>query len=261
MTTALIADDEPHLAAYLQAELAKLWPELQVLRIARNGVQAAADIAELQPDIAFLDIKMPGMSGLDVAQGIEGTTAVVFVTAYDEFAVQAFDHEAVDYVLKPVKAERLARTIERVRRALERPDASAAAPADADGRLAQVLRRLQPPAGRPAAAGEPLRYVRASRGEMTHQIDVADILFFRADDKYTCVQTAEAEHLIRTTISELLAQLDLAQFWQIHRSTIVNLRHVTGTRRDELSRLFVRVRGFDGELPVSRAYVHLFKAM
>ncbi|HKX42712.1 MAG TPA: LytTR family DNA-binding domain-containing protein [Burkholderiaceae bacterium] len=258
MTTAVIADDEPHLAAYLRTELAKLWPDLQVLRIARNGVEAAAAIAELQPDLAFLDIKMPGLSGLEVAQGIEGTTGVVFVTAYDEFAVQAFDHEAIDYVLKPVKAERLARTMARVQRALVHAAAPAAAD-DADARLARVLRTLLPSSAAPGL--ERLRYVRASHGELTQQIAVDDVLFFRADDKYTCVQTVAGEHLIRTTIAELNAQLDLAQFWQIHRSTIVNLRHVAGTRRDDLSRLYVRVRGYDGELPVSRAYVHLFKAM
>ena len=258
MTTAVIADDEPHLANYLRDELAKLWPELHILRISRNGVEAAAAIAELQPDLAFLDIKMPGLSGLEVAQGIEGSTGVVFVTAYDEFAVQAFDHEAIDYVLKPVKAERLARAIERVRRSLAQATAGEAN--EPDARLASALRALLP-SGLAAAPNERLRYVRASHGELTRQIDVADVLFFRADDKYTCVQTADSEHLIRTPIAELLAQLDLAQFWQIHRSTIVNLRHVAGTRRDELSRLFVRVRGYSGELPVSRAYVHLFKAM
>jgi DNA-binding LytR/AlgR family response regulator len=129
-----------------------------------------------------------------------------------------------------------------------------------DARLASVLRSLLP-GGLAAPPSERLRYVRASHGELTQQIDVADVLFFRADDKYTCVQTADAEHLIRTPIAELLAQLDLAQFWQIHRSTIVNLRHVAGTRRDETSRLFVRIRGYEGELAVSRAYVHLFKAM
>ena len=198
---------------------------------------------------------MPGLTGLEVAQGIEGSTRVVFVTAYDEFAVQAFDHEAIDYVLKPVKAERLARAIERVRRSL-----APAATSEPDARLASVLRTLLP-AGLVAAPNEPLRYVRASHGELTQQIAVADVLFFRADDKYTCVQTVEGEHLIRTPIAELLSQLELAQFWQIHRSTIVNLHHVAGTRRDELSRLFVRVRGYDGELAVSRAYVHLFKAM
>jgi DNA-binding LytR/AlgR family response regulator len=251
MTTALIADDEPHLAAYLRSQLAALWPELELLPIARNGVEAADAIAAHAPDLAFLDIKMPGLTGLEVAQGIEGATRVVFVTAFDEFAVQAFEQEAIDYVLKPVNAQRLARSIERIRRVLEAP-----ATAD-DARLSAVLQRLAAPL--PATA--PLRYVRASQGELTHQIAVADVMFFRADDKYTCVQTASGEHLIRTPIAELAAQLDGQQFWQVHRSTLVNLQFVSGTRRDELSRLFVRVRGFDGELPVSRAYVHLFKAM
>ena len=251
MTTALIADDEPHLAAYLCKQLAALWPDLELLPVARNGVEAAQAIAAQAPDLAFLDIKMPVLSGLEVAQGIEGATRVVFVTAYDEFAVQAFEQEAIDYVLKPINAQRLARCVGRVRRVLaEIP----AAPDDA--RLAGVLQRLAP-----APAAALLRYVRASQGELTHLIDVADVLFFRADDKYTCVRTASGEHLIRTPIAELAAQLDAQQFWQVHRSTLVNLRFVAGTRRDELSRLFVRLRGFDGELPVSRAYVHLFKAM
>ena len=250
MTTALIADDEPHLARALAAELATLWPELQLLHVARNGIEAAERIAALQPDVAFLDIQMPGLSGLEVAQGIEGATRVVFVTAYDEFALQAFEQEALDYVLKPVKAERLQRTLERVRRALAQPAPEA-------GALLAALRRLLPA----TAAPERLRWVRASHGELTQQLAVEEVLFFRADDKYTCVQTISGEHLIRTPIAELAAQLDATQFVQVHRSTIVNLAHLAGTRRDEASRLFLRVRGHAQELPVSRAYVHLFKAM
>ena len=255
MTTALIADDEPHLARALASELAALWPDLHLLPMARNGVEAAERIAALKPDIAFLDIQMPGLTGLEVAQGIEGATRVVFVTAYDEYAVQAFEHEALDYVLKPVKGERLQRTVDRVRRAL-------AQPAPDDGALLAALRRLAPASGVMSATDpERLRWVRASSGDLTHQVAVEDVLFFRADDKYTCVQTADAEHLIRTPIAELAAQLDASQFVQMHRSTIVNLAHLAGTRRDEASRLFLRVKGFDAELPVSRAYVHLFKAM
>ena len=255
MTRALIADDETHLAHYLRDQLLKLWPELEIVAIARNGLEAAERIAELQPDIAFLDIQMPGLTGLEVAAGIEGLTRVVFVTAYDEYALTAFDAEALDYVLKPVTAERLARTVERLQRALA-PRASV--DTVDDDRLARALRALQAPAT-PAAA--PLRWIRASQGDLTHQVAVADVLFFHADDKYTCVRTAQAEYLIRTPIAELAAQLDGQQFWQVHRSTIVNLAHLAGTRRDDASRLFVRIAGWKDELPVSRAYVHLFRPM
>ena len=258
MTRALIADDEAHLAQYLRDQLLKLWPDLEIVAIARNGLEAAAQIAQLQPDIAFLDIQMPGLTGLEVAAGIEGLTRVVFVTAYDEYALTAFDAEALDYVLKPVTAERLARTVERLHRALAPRENADAGPLD-DARLARALRALQAPATPVAAA--PLRWIRASQGELTHQVAVADVLFFHADDKYTCVRTAQAEFLIRTPIAELAAQLDAQQFWQIHRSTIVNLGHLAGTRRDDASRLFVRIAGWDDELPVSRAYVHLFKPM
>jgi len=253
MPTALIADDEPHLAAYLVGLLKTAWPELAVVHVAKNGVEAAERIAALEPDFAFLDIKMPGLTGLDVAQGIEGVTRVVFVTAYDEFAVAAFEQQAVDYVLKPVKAERLANTVERLQRAL-----AESATATADDRLAVVLQQLR---AAPPTAPARLRYVRASQGELTHQINVADVLFFHADDKYTCVRTASGEYLIRTTIGELAEALDPERFAQVHRSTIVNLDHLAGTRRDESSRLFVRMHGHVAELPVSRAYVHLFKAM
>ena len=257
MTRALIADDEAHLAHYLRDQLLKLWPELEIVAIARNGLEAAERIAALQPDVAFLDIQMPGLTGLEVAAGIEGLTRVVFVTAYDEYALTAFEAEALDYVLKPVTAERLARTVERLQRALAPQQGTEADSVD-DARLARALRALQAPA---AAAAAPLRWIRASQGELTHQVAVADVLFFHADDKYTCVRTAQAEYLIRTPIAELAAQLDGQQFWQVHRSTIVNLAHLAGTRRDDASRLFVRIAGWPDELPVSRAYVHLFKPM
>jgi DNA-binding LytR/AlgR family response regulator len=257
MTRALIADDEPHLALYLRDQLLKVWPELEIVAVARNGLEAAARIAELQPDIAFLDIQMPGLTGLEVAGGIEGLTRVVFVTAYDEYALSAFDAEALDYVLKPVTAERLARTVERLQRALAPREPADGAGLD-DARLANALRALQ---AAPAPAAAPRRWIRASQGELVHQVPVADVLFFHADDKYTCVRTAQAEYLIRTPIAELAAQLDGQQFWQVHRSTIVNLAHLAGTRRDDASRLFVRLQGWQDELPVSRAYVHLFKPM
>jgi DNA-binding LytR/AlgR family response regulator len=263
--TALIADDEPHLARALAAELSRLWPELQLSSPARNGVEAAERLGLEEPDIAFLDIQMPGLTGLEVAQGIEGDTLVVFVTAYDAFAVQAFEQAAVDYVLKPVSTVRLQQTVQRLQRALQdRRDRGGAEPADS--RLATALKtaasgqaRLP---GHPAAPTAPaMRWIRASAGDMTHQVPVDEVLYFQADEKYTCVVTAQAEHLIRTPIAELAQRLDPERFWQVHRSTIVNLAHLAGTRRDDNSRLFVRIRGQARELPVSRAYVHLFKAM
>jgi len=248
---ALIADDEPHLAQHLRQQLERLWPELGIVAVAGNGIEAAALIAEHEPELAFLDIRMPGLSGLEVAQGIEGRTRAVFVTAYDEYAVQAFEHAALDYLLKPLRAERLQRTVERVRAAL------AAEPQD-DAALAGALRRLME---KGAPAGERLRYLRAGKGGMVHNIAVDDVLFFQADDKYTVVRTANDEYLIRTPIAELAARLDPGEFWQVHRATVINLAHLAGTRRDEASRLFLRMRGFATELPVSRAYVPLFAAM
>ena len=231
MTRALIADDEPHLAHYLRDQLLALWPELDIVAVARNGVEAAARIAELKPDLAFLDIEMPGLTGLQVAQGIEGATRVVFVTAFDQFAVQAFDHAALDYVLKPLDTARLARTVARLRSAKTAP------------------------------RGSRLRYILASQGDRAHHIDVANVRFFQADDKYTVVTCADGEFVIRTTITDLAAQLDPEQFRQVHRSTLINLAWLESTRRDDASRLFLRMRGHPVELPVSRAFVHLFRAM
>ncbi|MDT7834815.1 LytR/AlgR family response regulator transcription factor [Aquabacterium sp. OR-4] len=260
--TALVADDEPALARALVAQLATAWPALRIVAVARHGDEAAERIAALQPDLAFLDIQMPGQSGLDVAEGIEGPTRVVFVTAYDQHAVQAFDQQALDYLLKPVSHERLARTVARLQQHLAADHAAATgqAPAPAaDARLLAALRQLAQAPAPPASP--PLRWIRASAGDLTHQLAVEQVLFFRADDKYTCVQTAGAEHLIRTPIVELAAQLDAQQFVQVHRSTLVNLAHLAGTRRDEASRLWLRLHGWPHELPVSRAYVHLFKPM
>ena len=268
--TALIADDEPHLVKYLQDKLAALWPELSVVATARNGVEAIKGIAEHAPTVAFLDIKMPGATGLEVAQGIETDTQVVFVTAYDQYAIEAFDRDAADYLLKPVTDERLARTIDKLKRRLSE---GAAAP-DLSALLNQLTRVLPAAVGgaAPPLVGEQrkfLRWVRASRGDLTHQIAVGDVAYFESDDKYTVVHTTVGgEHLIRTALSELAAELDPEIYWQIHRGTLVNMAHVAGTRRDEASRLFVRMKPIGAgssartpELPVSRAYVHLFKQM
>jgi len=255
MTSALIADDEPHLARHLRQQLEQLWPELDIVYMASDGIDAAAAIARLDPDLAFLDIQMPGLTGLEVAQGIVGRTRPIFVTAYDEYALQAFEHAALDYLLKPLRSERLQRTLARVRHSLAGP---APEPAGTDAALMQALDRLM---RQSAPAAERLHYVRAAKGGMVHNLAVEEVLFFQADDKYTVVRTSGEEYLIRTPVAELAARLDPDHFRQVHRSTIVNLAHLAGTRRDDASRLFLRMRGHAAELPVSRAYVHLFQAM
>lgn len=258
MTTALIADDEEHLRTYLRGKLSTLWPGLEILAEAKNGLEAAKLIEQHAPDVAFLDIKMPGLTGLEVAKGIEADTRVVFVTAYDEFAVEAFEREAIDYVLKPVTDERLNKTIARINKAL----ADQTPGPDLSKILNQLTRVLPASLAAGGGAAKYLRWIRASRGDTTFQVPVEEVLFFQSDDKYTVVQTnAGAEHLIRTPLADLGAELDPDDFWQIHRGTIVNMRYVTATRREESGKLFVKVKGRDKELVVSRAYVHLFRQM
>ena len=251
MTTALIADDEPHLAEHLRTRLAALWPQLEVLPLAANGVDALRAIGENEPDVAFLDIRMPGITGLELAGRIDTRTHVVFVTAFDQYAAEAFDRDAVDYVLKPVTDDRLARCIERLKAKLmsETPPPS----------LSDMLERLARAV--PGAGGAKLRWVRALKGEVVQQIAVDDVLYFQASDKYTCVITREGESLIRMPLAELAAQLDTEVFWQVHRSTVVNMNEVASTRRDLGGRVFVKLKDGRTELPVSRAYAHLFKQM
>ena len=251
--TALIADDEPLLREHLREKLASLWPELTIVGEAGNRNEAAEMIASLAPDIAFLDIKMPGQTGIEVAQGIETNTRVVFVTAFDQYAVDAFESEAVDYVLKPVADARLAQTVSRLRKALAD---SVPAPD-----IAQLLKLLSQ-AREGAAGGEgTLRWIRANRGETTYQIAVDEVMFFQSDDKYTVVQTANGEHLIGKPLSELIRALDATHFWQIHRGTVVNVRFVASTRREGEGRISVNLKGHPKPLHVSRAYQHLFKHM
>jgi DNA-binding LytR/AlgR family response regulator len=248
--TALIADDEPHLAEHLRARLAALWPELTVLPIAANGLEALRTIDEEAPAVAFLDIRMPGLTGLEVAHRMDRRTHVVFVTAYDQYAVDAFDRDAVDYLVKPVDDERLSRAIERLRRKI----GAAQQPPAMEEVLARIARVL------PAAGGGRLRWIRASQGDAVRQIAVDDVLYFQACDKYTSVITREGESLIRLALAELVGQLDPEAFWQIHRGTVVNMNEVAATRRDLGGRVFVKLK--DGkELAVSRAYAHLFKQM
>ncbi len=260
---ALIAEDEPLLATGLKAALAAVWPELEVVAIAPNGLEALRLIEAERPDVAFLDIRMPGLTGLEVATELadrldEGSPvpALVFVTAYDEFAVKAFELAAVDYLLKPVSAERLGRTVERLKESL----AAKGGTANADD-LAMLVRRLQGVVGaQTPAGGEPLRIIRAAVGNTVRMVPVEEVCYFQAADKYTSVVTRDAELLIRTPLKELLAQLSPERFRQIHRGTIVNLAEVAAATRDESGRLSVRLKHRRESLPVSRVFAELFRS-
>ena len=249
--TAIIADDEQHLANYLHDRLRALWPELTIAGIAKNGLEAMRLIDDESPAIVFLDIRMPGLTGLEVASRLDAKTHVVFVTAFDQYAVEAFDRQAADYLLKPVTDERLARTIARLKEKL----AATEAPGDVTAILKQLAQVL------PASRNAYLRWIRASVGETVRQIPVDEVLYLQAQDKYVSVYTREGELLIRTPLSELSAQLDPDEFWQIHRSTIVNVSRIASTQRDVMGRTQVKLRDCKAELPVSRAYSHLFKQM
>jgi DNA-binding LytR/AlgR family response regulator len=251
MSTALLADDEPHLLAHLAQRLAGLWPQLEIVATAGNGLDALERLQALRPDIAFLDIRMPGLSGLEVAERLTAPCRLVFVTAYDQFAVAAFEREAVDYLLKPVTDERLARTVARLRSspAAQLPEA-----------LLAQLRGLVGGASSTAAPG-PLRWIKAQAGQTLRLVGVEEVCYFQASEKYTTVVTRDAELLIRTPIKELAAQLDPAQFWQIHRSTLVNVRQIAAARHDAMGRLVLQLKQRPETLPVSRNYAHLFRQM
>ncbi len=254
--TAIIADDEEHLRADLCSKLTRLWPQLQIVAEAVNGLEAEAMILSCRPDVAFLDIKMPGLTGLQVAQRLEGQTRFVFVTAYDQFALEAFEREALDFLVKPVDDERLARTIKRLRGAIE----AARPPPVLTQMLQDLLRGVTAPVSAQATPTR-LRWLRASTAETTQHIPVQDVHYLQSDDKYTIVRTATGEHVVRMPVAEMMAALDPEQFWQIHRSIVVNMNFVEGTRRDESGRMFVRLKDQKTELPVSRAWVHLFRQM
>ena len=258
---ALIAEDEPLLAASLKAALAAAWPELEVVAVAPNGLEALRLVEAERPDVAFLDIRMPGLNGLEIAAELadrlnegEPVPQLVFVTAYDEFALKAFELAAVDYLLKPISAERLALTVERLRKAL------AAAPGPSND-LASLVQKLQKvvAADTPGNA-EPLKIIRAAVGNTVRLVPVEEVCYFQAADKYTSVVTRDAELLIRTPLKELLAQLDPARFKQIHRGTIVNFSEVAAATRDESGRLPVRLKQRKETLPVSRVFADLFRS-
>lgn len=245
---AVIAEDEPVLRADLRRMLAHLWPELVVCAEAEDGYEALQALHEHAPAILFLDIEMPGMSGLEVARQASGTCHVVFVTAYDSYAVAAFEQGAVDYVVKPLSPARLATSVARLREKVK------GAPADLDG-LVEVLERSAKP------AREHLRWITASQGDELRLITVEEICYFRADNKYTIVVTPQQESVIRRPIKELIEELDPRMFWQIHRGTLVNVNQIAGVTRDLGGHLSVRLKQRKETLPVSESYLHLFKQM
>jgi DNA-binding LytR/AlgR family response regulator len=259
MPTALIAEDEPLLAQALAAGLARAWPELQLLAQAQDGDEALELALALRPEVLFLDIRMPGRSGLEAAQAIVeewpagvALPLIVFVTAYDQYALQAFEASAVAYLLKPVQAERLAATCQRLRALLgQRSGPGAEA----------MLHQLRELLGTPAARGERLSVIQASSGNTLHFVPIDEVVYFEAADKYIRVLSAEREYLIRTALRELLAQLDPAVFWQIHRGTVVRASQISQALRDEAGKLSVSLRCRPEKLAVSRLYAGRFKAM
>ena len=264
---ALIAEDEPLLAENLRAELARLWPALRFAEPVADGASAVRRALALRPELLFLDIRMPGMSGLEAAQALaedwpEGVPfpLLVFVTAYDQYALQAFERAAVDYVLKPVQPERLAQTCARLQATLR---ARAVNAADGDAPLQAAVAQLRGLLGTGAAApaAPPLRVIQAGVGTAIHMVPVDDVLYFEAADKYVRVVTREREHLIRLSLRELLPQLDDTRFWQIHRGTVVRADAIATATRDESGRVTLTLRGHPDRLTASRLYAHLFKPM
>ncbi len=254
ITTCIIAEDEALLRQALVAQLAVAWPQLRILAECEDGASALEALVEHRPHVAFLDIRMPGLTGLEVATAaaeVSPTTQIVFVTAYDQYAIDAFEHGAVDYLLKPITADRLAATVQRLQARTGNNDASA---------LAALLARLAPVA-RAVEAPAPLTWLTASAGRETRLILVDDVAYFRADNKYTTVMTAEGEALLRTPIKELLTVLDPGTFKQIHRSTIVNLRAIAGVVRDDSGRGTVRLKTRPETLSVSAPFMTLFRHM
>ncbi len=288
---ALIAEDEPLLAAALQQDLARAWPELQVVALVGDGRSAVRQALDVRPDVLFFDIRMPGQSGIEAAAELADAwpddlpfPALVFATAYDQYAVQAFEAQAVDYLLKPIQADRLARTVAKVQGLLAQralavaatgapPAVPPAAPSVAfpspelEATMAQLRALLgapgvgTAPAAAPAAAATRLSVIQASHGTQIHMVPVAEVVYFEAADKYVRVLTAEREYLIRTALKELIEQLDPQEFWQVHRSTLVRATAIATVTRDEAGKQHLSLRGRPERLPVSRLYAHLFKAM
>ena len=260
---AVIAEDEPLLAQALQAELAHAWPGLRIAQVVGDGASAVQAALRHRPDVLFFDIRMPGQGGLEAAAELADAwpqdapfPALVFVTAYDQYAVQAFEAHAIDYVLKPVQPARLGKTVDKLRQVLAQRGARGG---DLDATLGQLRQLLQ--AGAPSAPQPLLKVIQASVGNSIRLVPVEEVLYFEAADKYVRVVCAQHEVLVRTPLKELLPQLDGQLFWQVHRGTVVRATAVESVHRDEAGKLHLALRGRPERLPVSRLYAHLFKPM
>jgi DNA-binding LytR/AlgR family response regulator len=247
MTRVLIAEDEPLMRERLVGLLAASWPEAEVVLQAENGNDAWDGFLEHEPDVVFLDIRMPGLSGLEVAERIGDSAHVVFVTAYDQYAVEAFDAGAVDYLLKPVQADRMERAVARIRAKLKE------SPAD----LGDLLRHLT--SALPGARTEKMKWIKATVGRQIRLIDVDEVLFFQSDSKYTRVVLPDSEALVRIPLKDLLGGLDRERFWQIHRGTLVNVGAISAVEKLDTERMQVLLRGCEEKLAVSRTFTHLFR--
>lgn len=250
--TAIIADDEENLRIGIVTLLEQLWPQLHIKGLAENGIEALSLIEKTKPDIAFLDIQMPGMTGVEVANKVAGLCNVVFITAYDQYAVQAFESEAVDYILKPVTKNRLQATILRLKKQLDAKDEIV----DVEEKIKKVIQVLEN-----RHSTDYLRLVKVKTGDELHFIPVTQILYYKAEDKYTIVQTKTHEFLIKTPIKELENVLDPKQFWRVHRSSIVNIDKIKVIKRSFTNQMMVEFDGIDHTIAVSRPYEHLFKQM
>ena len=257
-TTALIAEDEPLLAQALQGELARAWPDLKIVAVVGDGESAVQHALRLQPEVLFFDVRMPGQSGIDAAAQLadewpEGKSfpVLVFITAYEQYALQAFESHAVDYVLKPVQPARLQKTVDKVKAALAKPDLEATL-----SQLRSLVGKVPQPAAQPQ-----LNVLQVGVGSNIRMVPVDEVLYFEAADKYVRVVTPGHEYLIRTPLKDLVPRLDAQRFWQVHRGTVVRADAIDTVSRDEAGKMHVTLRGRKEKLAVSRLYAHLFRAM
>jgi DNA-binding LytR/AlgR family response regulator len=253
MTRILIAEDEPLLAAEIREELARLWPQAEVVGIAGDGHEALRLLEQAQPEVCFLDVQMPGLNGLQVAQLAAGRAHIVFITAFEQYALQAFDEGAAGYLLKPLDTVKMAKTVQRLKERLaEGPSLPASSP--------RATPRASPTPAAPAPA-EPLRWITVQRGRELQLITVDDVAYFRADNKYVAVVTADTEALISLPLKELIARLDGEHFWQVHRSTIINAHAIKSVSRSLSGKLSIQLKNRPESLEVSSAYAHRFKQL